>query len=426
MRVPGDLTSSVTLQISLRHSLTDELRLTIRSRRFQFSRSLLILLALVLASIAASHLPYPVRGASSTTVPLYLHHLPGNVSVSGFQTSQVLNTTTLWGGNGVSPNLRYNVLNLTLYPLLTSSMTSIGSGSITLWITVNGANAGSVNATIYEANAAGQVAVVASSATVRNSTSPNTAYKVTLGFSTNHVFSQSSTIKLSLTAFRVSQLQVYYDSAAYPSVLLLPVSNIPRVSLIQTFDWTFALKTSFSLNWTVSQRVVFLTVHVADPFGAYHVANDTVTITGPGSTIVFSAVGSSLTTDLAAPEKLFALSWAYASSLPAGTYVVSSTATDTAGDQDTNTVNVGLTASSSPPAQPPTQPPTGSGFPYVTIATGAFLGLLALLLGFLFLTRRRRVKCAKCGARVDGKPERCPVCGNLLGSMTASKGKPSP
>jgi hypothetical protein len=305
-------------------------------------------------------------------------------------------------------------------------MTSIGSGSITLWITVNGASQGSVNATIYEDNAAGQVAVVASSAIVRNSTSPNTPYQVTLGFLTNHVFSQSSTIKLSLTALRVSQLQVFYDSAAYPSVLLLPVSNIPRVSLIQTFDWTFALKTSFSLNWTVSQRVVFLTVHVADPFGAYHVVNDTVTITGPGSTIVFSGVGSSLTTSPGAPEKLFAVNWPYAASLPAATYAVSSTANDTAGDQDTNTVNISLTASTSPPAQPPpTTPPTGSGFPYVTIATGAFLGLLALLLGFLFLTRRRRVKCAKCGARVDGKAEKCSVCGNPLSSMAARDRKPT-
>ena len=212
-----------------------------------------MLLALILGSIAASHLPYPVRGANNATVPLYLHHLPSNVSISGFQTSQVLNATTLWGGNGVSPNLRYNVFNLTLYPVLTSSMTSTGSGSITLWITVNGANPGSMNATIYDANAAGQVAVVSSSVAVTNSTSPNVPYKVTLGFLTSHTYSQSSTIKLSLTAFRVSQLQVYYDSAAYPSVLLLPVSNIPMVSQIQTFDWTFALKTSFSLNWTSSQ-----------------------------------------------------------------------------------------------------------------------------------------------------------------------------
>ncbi len=385
-----------------------------------------MLLALILGSIAASHLPYPVRGANNTKVPLYLHHLPSNVSISGFQTSQVLNTTTLWGGQSVSPNLRYNVFNLTLYPVLTSSMTSIGSGSITLWITVNGANQGSVNATIYDANAAGQVAVVASSTIVRNSTSPITPYQVTLGLLTNHTFSQSSTIKLSLTAFRVSQLQVYYDSAAYPSVLLLPVSNIPKVSLIQTFDWTFTLKTSFSLNWTASQRVVFLTVHVADPFGAYHVANDTVTITGPGPTTVFSGVGSSLTTNPAAPEKLFAVNWPYAASLPAATYVISSTANDTAGDQDTNTVNISLTASTSPPTQPPpAQQPQQPQFPYVTIATGAFLGLLALLLGFLFLTRRHRVKCTKCGARVDGKAEKCPVCGNPITSQTAKNSKPA-
>ncbi len=403
---------------------TTEVALLPQSRWFRVGRSTLLLLALVLASFAASHLPYPVRGANSTTVPLYLHHLPGNVSISGFQTNQVLNTTTLWGGTSVSSNLRYNVFNLTLYPALTSSMRSVGSGSIILWVTVNGANPGSMNATIYDANAAGQVAIVSSSLSVTNSTSPLVPYKVTLGFFTNHTYSQSSTIKLSLTAVRVSSLQVYYDSIAYPSALLLPVSNIPRVSLIQTFDWNFNPQSSFSLNWTTGQRIVFLTVHVADPFGAYHVANSTITITGPGPTTLLSQAGNSLTTNAAAPEKLFALNWPYAPSLPAATYVVSATASDTAGDQDTNTVNFSLTAQTSPPAQPPAQqPPPGPQFPYLPIAIGAALGLLALLLGFLFLARRRRVKCAKCGARVDGKLDKCPVCGSPLMSKAAKSSR---
>ncbi len=265
------------------------------------------------------------------------------MTVSGVQTAQILNTTTLWGGTSIGPNLRYNVFNFTLYPALTSPLTSIGPGSIVLWVTVSGAP-GSLNATVYDANAAGQLAVVTTSQVITLNSSPNTPYKLTLGFNINHTFSQSSTIKLSMTVFRVSQLYVWYDSASYSSALTIPVANIPTVNLIDTFDANFTSQTSFSLNWTTSQRIVYLIIHVADPFGAYHVANATVTITGPGSTTVFTGVGSSLTTNPAAPSKLFAVSWPYNTNLPNGTYTVGAIANDTAGDQASNMANILVTS----------------------------------------------------------------------------------
>ena len=367
----------------------------------------------------ATHTP-SVSASTSPGIPLYLHHLPGNVTVSGVQTSQVLNTTTLWGGTSVGPNLRYNVFNFTLYPALTSALTSIGPGSIVLWVTVSG-SPGSLNATVYDANAAGQLAVVTTSQVIALNSSPNTPYTLTLGFNINHTFSQSSTIKLSMTVFRVSQLYVWYDSASFSSAVTIPVSNIPTVDLIDTFDANFTSQTSFSLNWTAPQRIVYLIIHVADPFGAYHVANATVTITGPGSTTVFTGVGSSLTTNPAAPSKLFAVSWPYSTNLPNGTYVVSAAANDTARDQASNTGNIYLTSISGSPQPsnpPPTSPPNppNSSFPsiYWLIAGALITVLLGGLLAFLFLTKRRRVLCSKCRAKLDPKVEKCPYCGNIL------------
>jgi hypothetical protein len=375
-----------------------------------------------MASFAITHLPYPASATSNATVPLYLHHLPSNVTISGVRTSQILNTTTLWPATpGTTPNLRYNVFNSTLYPALTSNLTSIGSGSLILWVTVSGAP-GSLNATLYDANAAGQLAVVTTSQVITLNSSPAVPYKLTLGFNINHTFTQSSTIKLSLTVFKISQLFVWYDSASTSSALIIPVANIPRISLIQTFDYNFNPQNTFSLNWTSSQRIVFLTVHVADPFGAYNVANCTITITGPGPTIQLSQPGNSLTTNPSAPEKLFALNWPYPTTLPAATYTVSATANDTGGDQDTNTVNMYLTSSNSPPQQ---QPPPGSPFPYLPIIIGTILGILALLLAFLFLTKRHRVKCPKCGAKVKEKLDKCPACGTPLTSAALEPNKPA-
>ncbi len=391
------------------------------------AKTLILVLGLLIGGFAISHNP-TVAASNNPAIPLYLHHLSGNVTVSGVQTSQILNTTTLWGGTATSLNLRYNVFNLTLYPALTSSLTSIGPGSIVLWITVSGAP-GSLNATIYDANAAGQLAVVSTSAVITLNSSPTVPYKEVLGFNINHTFTQSSTIKLSLTVFKVSQIYVWYDSASNPSALVIPVSNIPTVNLIETFNANFTSTNSFSLNWTTPQRIVFLTIHVADPFGAYHVANATVTITGPGSITVFTAIGSSLTTNPAAPEKLFAASWPYTTNLSNGTYVVSATANDTNGDQASTTANIlltSITGSAPPPNPPPTNPP-GSSFPtiYWLIAGGLIAGLLAALLAVLFLTKRRRILCSKCHAKVDPKLEKCPYCGNQLahpkGSLETSK-----
>ncbi len=405
-----------------------------RLRWLSNRKALLLVLGLFLGSFAAIHAP-PVFASNNPGIPLYLHHLPGNVTVSGVQTSQILNTTTLWGGTSEGPNLRYNVFNFTLYPALTSALTSIGPGSIVLWVTVSGAP-GSLNATIYDANAAGQLAVVSTSQAITLNSSPNVPYQVTLGFNINYTFSQSSTIKLSMTVFRVSQLYVWYDSASYPSALTIPVSNIPTVNLIDTFDANFTSQTSFSLNWTTPQRIVYLIIHVADAFGAYHVANATVTITGPGSTTVFSGVGSSLTTNHAAPSKLFALSWLYSTSLPNGTYVVSATGNDTAGDQASNMVSILLTSisgpaqpSNPPPTNPPPSlPPPNGSFPtiYWWIAAGIITALMGALLAFLFFTKKRRVPCSKCHARVDPKLEKCPYCGNLLGHPNTPAEQASP
>jgi hypothetical protein len=384
-----------------------------------------LVLLLSLGSLSITHIPV-VKASSNPGIPIYLHHLPGNVTVSGVQTSKVLNTTTLWDGTIQTPNLRYNIANFTLYPALASSLTSIGSGSITVWATVSGAP-GSINATVYDANAAGQLAVVTTSQVISLNSSPSTPYKLTFGFAVNHTFSQSSTIKLSLTVFKVSQLFVWYDSASYPSALTIPVANIPRVSLIETFDANLTSQTSFSLNWTTSQRIVFLTVHVADPFGAYHVASATVTIAAPGPTTVFNAAGSSLTTNPAAPEKLFAASWSYGTNLPTGTYVVSANANDTAADQDSNIVNIYLTSTpGSPPSNPPPsqQPPTNPWPSLWWLIASGIIAALALLLAFIFLTKRNRTRCPKCHAKVDSKAEKCPACGSPLNlGPSASKTK---
>jgi hypothetical protein len=71
--------------------------------------------------------------------------------------------------------------------------------------------------------------------------------------------------------------------------------------------------------------------------------------------------------------------------------------------------------SNPPPTSPPNPP--NSSFPsiYWFIAAALITALTGALLAFLLFTRKRRVPCSKCHARVDPKLEKCPYCGNLLG-----------
>ncbi len=373
---------------------------------------LMVLVCIILlSSVALYNLPNRVQAAAGQTVPLYLHRLPANITVAGALTSRVLNTTTLWGGPFTSPNLRYTIFNFTLYPELALDLQSTGSGSIRLWVTVSGAP-GTLNATVYDVSAAGQVAVVTTSIGVANSTSPTTPYAVAIPFSMNHVFSQSSTIKLALTAARVGQLYLWYDSGAYPAAIILPTSNVPSIPSIGLRNYALNQSTRFSLNWTDTQRIVLVIVHVDDPFGAYSIANATVTILGPGSSQVYTGVASPFTTPPGAPEKLFALNWAYPQTAQPGNYTVSALAYDTAGNQalGSQVLTLYSTTSQQPPGQQP--PETLPLFLFALIGSGLALGLAALLLVFLFF--RRRAKCPKCGARVSQKLSQCPKCGSPL------------
>lgn len=346
------------------------------------------------------------------SVPLYLHRLPANVTVAGTQTKQVLNTTSLWGGFFTTPNLRYTLFNFTLYPALALDLVSSGAGSIRLWVTVSGAP-GTLNATVYDVSAAGQVAVVTTSTGVTNSTDPQTPYEVVIPFSLTHSFSQSSTIRLSLTATKIAQLYAYYDSALYPASVTLPVMNVPSVSLVELFDWTLNRETRFSLNWTEAQRVVFMNIHVADPFGAYNVANATVTIIGPGSVQVFSGPANAFSASPGAPEKLFGLNWPYLNTAHPGNYTVSILASDYAGNQATGSSAFKLVFTT--PQPPVLQPPGPEAQPtllYGLLGLGLGFGLLLFLLAFMLF--RRRVKCPKCGTRVSNKLVQCPKCGSPL------------
>ncbi len=372
----------------------------------------ILCLALLLAAAVSTSIIFPASAANNQDVSLYLHRLPGNVTVSGVTTREIINATTQWNGQSLTSNLRYARYNFTLYPALALNLQSTGTALLDLWITVTGAP-GSLNATLFELNALGEEAVVTSSVNVANSTDPQTPYRIILSLALNRAFSASSTLKVELRASRISQLFVYYDSPSYASRLTLPTSGVPQVSRIDTFDWSLVSATSFSLNWTASQRTVYAVVHVSDPFGAYHVKNATFTILDPSSQTVSSGSASVLSTSPGFPEELFGLTLAYDSNYQTGNYTVSVRAFDWSENQALGSSQFRIYSTSQPPGQqPPSNPPTNPpSFPFELILIPLALIAAGLLLGFLLYSRVRHDRCTKCGARIKKSMDKCPACG---------------
>ncbi len=310
----------------------------------------------------------PVYGVDNQNVQLFLHRLPGNITVSGFSTREVLNATTLWDGPNITPDIRYTVYNYTLYPTLASPLRSTGIATLDFWVTVSGAP-GALNATLYELNALGESLVVSSSVNIANSTNPNTPYKVTMNMNIDRTFTTSSTLKLAVTATRVGHLYLWYDSPPNPSSLTLPTSNVPQISLIETFNASLTPTTIFSLNWTASQRIVFANIHVADPFGAYHVKNATFTILDPSSQPVSSGTASPFSASPGSPEKLFGLTLSYDEAFLTGNYTISAQAYDWSENQASASSQFTIFSYGPPPVIAPnfSSSPNGYGWNNSTV-----------------------------------------------------------
>jgi hypothetical protein len=192
----------------------------------------------------------------------------------------------------------------------------------------------------------------------------------------------------------------------------LPVSNVPQVTLIETYDSALARQTGFSLNWTESQRVVFVTIRVADPFGAYHIANATFSLTDPDSMLEDSGLASPFTSTPGSPGRLFGFIWSYDGTSMPGNYTISVTAYDLSNNfaSGMGQFNMYYVGSTPPPGSQPGGPDAYSWLflPLLGVIAGAGL------LGFLAYNRSRHAKCAKCGASFNRKLTRCPTCGTEI------------
>ena len=75
--------------------------------------------------------------------------------------------------------------------------------------------------------------------------------------------------------------RIRYDSATYPSKVILPTTSIIQVPSVGVYDATYPGGTLVATSPTTAQRYVRVTV--TDPFGAYDITSAGLVIDGPGS-----------------------------------------------------------------------------------------------------------------------------------------------
>ena len=158
-----------------------------------------------------------------------------------------------------------------------------------------------------------------------------------LSTSLSHSFSAGSTIlvEVEVNAGSSAETRIWFDSALYPSKVILPAKDYARPFSINTFNVANQETTLFYYNWSDSQRRVIVRSNVTDPFGSYDINRVNLTILDPtGSAVVDNIVMSLISGGVGQSDysQIFEASWSYPVSAVVGNYTAKVMVVDNNGE----------------------------------------------------------------------------------------------
>jgi hypothetical protein len=312
-------------------------------------------LAVMLISVAAystlmSVIPTVKASASYTgaakPMEFYLHSNPTPLSLgSGYTSdSHIMNTTRLWGGTQrIGPQAGSFDIYFYVAPDLVGNWPVNGTFWLHLFTNATGATPSAVfTISVYELNADGFVDV-GSWNSGSEDLSPQ-VYDVNaipgnnpLKFSVpSHTFSPGSSValKISVNPGASTAVSVWYDSALYPSRVIIYARDYARPSSVKTYAVDNSETNLFYYNWTDAQRKVIVRANVTDPLGGYDVERVNITITDPTRTRVVDNVDMVRTSDgqwFTQFADTYEANWTYASNATLGNYTAAVSVIDNNG-----------------------------------------------------------------------------------------------
>ena len=281
--------------------------------KFNKKRKILFISAVFLISLATSAaVTQTAKGASSYTgaakpMQFFFHQLDNPVTVAGLETKYVMNSTKQFSFSTQQEalaNAFYKPVGLPkievdfyLYPNLAGPMTIDGLWQVYIW--VNGSAYKPTGFTLHFAEITEGGNTLWDSGLINPLVTSSIGgyidvpiYNYNLSAALTHTFSAGTTLFVSVevNAGSSAESRIWYDSALYPSKVVLPAKDYARPIEVKTYAYDNHETNLFNYNWSQSQRVVIVRTNVTDPFGGYDIYRVNLTILDPAGNAVVDDV----------------------------------------------------------------------------------------------------------------------------------------
>lgn len=308
---------------------------------------LVVSTVLLFSFLLSTGITQTAKAATSYTgvdksMQFYLHHLNNPVTVAGLETKYIMNTSKQFSFSTQEEALTYSLfkeaglpkieVDFYLYPNLAGPVTIDGSWQVYLWINGSAYKPAGFTLQFKEITAggttlwdSGSISPVVTSSIGEYIDVP--IYNYNMSTSLSHTFSAGSTlfVGVSVNSGSSADTRIWYDSALYPSKVVLPAKDYAKPIEVKTYSYDNNETSLFNYNWSQSQRVVILRANVTNPFGGYDTNRVNATIFDPaGNTVLRDVTLTRTSSGQWATEfsNIYEANYTYASTVPRGSYTV--------------------------------------------------------------------------------------------------------
>ncbi len=308
--------------------------------------TLLLGVSLFAIMTLATSTVYAQQTSDAKPLYFYFHNTPTPQSIGSGYTSDnhIINTTQLWGGTQrIGPQSGSFDVYFYLAPDLAGDFRVDGTFWVHLWANATGATPSAVfTITVYELNASG-FHTAGSWNSGNENLSPeiydvnaipgNSPLRFTIP---SYTFRPSSSVVLKITVKpgAATEVSVWYDSAQYPSHVIVYSEDFARPVSAKTYAVDNSETNLFDYNWGESQRKVIVRANVTDPLGGYDVYKVNMTILDPDNAPVLNNVDMVRKSNGQWPTSFlleFEANWSYPSTAKLGNYTVNVSVIDNNG-----------------------------------------------------------------------------------------------
>lgn len=319
--------------------------------KYNFFSFLLIISFLV--SIFAYSVPITTSAYIGKIKPMefYFHYVDIPVAAGGTETKYLINTErqfSFMSQQEAYENALYKpiglpkiVVDFYLNPNLAGPVTIDGNWQVFIWVNSTAYKPTGFTVNFREISSGGNV--LWNSGYISPEVTSNIGSYLdvpisnyNLSTSLSHSFSKGSTIlvEVEVNAGSSAETRIWFDSALYPSKMILPANDYARPASINTFNVENQPTTLFYYNWSDTQRKVVVRANVTDPFGSYDVNGVNLTILDPTGFAVLNNVFMSKVSGGfdQSYSQIFEASWSYPVTAVVGNYTITIMVVDNNGD----------------------------------------------------------------------------------------------